>query len=343
MKTEKKFYGKWSEKLKVSDNKNWPLENEIEAVNGDFIDLQKNPEAYTGYQGQQIWKAVYDENCLANNNVEELCIEEIVFYKMISGLHSNINCHLSKNYIDFNRNKTIFNISMFNDRIGKHPDRINNLFYLFTLLLKTFTKAELIIRDYPIVTGNTTDDNNTVNLLSEIYYILSRKGVRETCSESSENLRKLTKFNKLGQIVRRFTNISAIFDCVGCEKCKLHGKLQIYGLSTMMKILFDSSFSTPNRLVQNSTNLTFKRNEIIAFVNLLIKVSKSLSYVKRLAENRDFFKIIHKGKIAIVSIFFIGVLAVLNLCLFKRNDPNGDNIGAKEKHSKLDNKQIKNE
>jgi hypothetical protein len=32
--------------------------------------------------------------------------------------------------------------------------------------------------------------------------------------------------------------ISAIMDCVGCEKCRLWGKLQVLGLGTALKILF---------------------------------------------------------------------------------------------------------
>lgn len=31
---------------------------------------------------------------------------------------------------------------------------------------------------------------------------------------------------------------SAIMDCVGCEKCRLWGKLQVLGLGTALKILF---------------------------------------------------------------------------------------------------------
>jgi ERO1-like protein alpha len=32
--------------------------------------------------------------------------------------------------------------------------------------------------------------------------------------------------------------LSAIMDCVGCEKCRLWGKLQVLGLGTALKILF---------------------------------------------------------------------------------------------------------
>ena len=31
---------------------------------------------------------------------------------------------------------------------------------------------------------------------------------------------------------------SALMDCVGCEKCRLWGKLQVIGIGTALKILF---------------------------------------------------------------------------------------------------------
>jgi hypothetical protein len=35
-----------------------------------------------------------------------------------------------------------------------------------------------------------------------------------------------------------FMNISRIMDCVGCDKCRLWGKLQTHGMGTALKILF---------------------------------------------------------------------------------------------------------
>lgn len=35
-----------------------------------------------------------------------------------------------------------------------------------------------------------------------------------------------------------FPFFSALMDCVGCEKCRLWGKLQVLGLGTALKILF---------------------------------------------------------------------------------------------------------
>ncbi|GKD36044.1 endoplasmic reticulum oxidoreductin-1-like protein [Tanacetum coccineum] len=54
----------------------------------------------------------------------------------------------------------------------------------------------------------------------------------------------------------------ALMDCVGCEKCRLWGKLQVLGLGTALKIFL----------------LQLQRNEVIALINLLNRLSESLIY-----------------------------------------------------------------
>ena len=57
-----------------------------------------------------------------------------------------------------------------------------------------------------------------------------------------------------------FRNISRIMDCVGCDKCKLWGKVQVAGVGTALKILF-----TRRHLDQ----LQLSRSEIVALFNVL--------------------------------------------------------------------------
>jgi hypothetical protein len=52
------------------------------------------------------------------------------------------------------------------------------------------------------------------------------------------------------QFKQHFRNISKILDCVACEKCKLWGKIQLNGLGTALKILFE--LSSPHRQNGNS-------------------------------------------------------------------------------------------
>lgn len=93
-------------------------------------------------------------------------------------------------------------------------------------------------------------------------------------------------------------------DCVGCEKCRLWGKLQVQGLGTALKILFSVgnqdkegdqtvSFLTVSFflnikhrwsdyiffLVTFSLQLQLQRNEVIALVNLLNRLSESVKMV----------------------------------------------------------------
>lgn len=68
---------------------------------------------------------------------------------------------------------------------------------------------------------------------------------------------------------QHFRNISRIMDCVGCEKCKLWGKLQIQGLGTALKILFSGKFDRWEPTLNNLNRKSFflERSEIVALVN----------------------------------------------------------------------------
>lgn len=39
---------------------------------------------------------------------------------------------------------------------------------------------------------------------------------------------------------QHFRNVSRIMDCVGCDKCRLWGGLQVSGLGTALKFLFEA-------------------------------------------------------------------------------------------------------
>jgi len=317
-------FHKWVEKYNYSSPM-WIVENEIDSKNGIYVNLIKNPEAFTGYQGQHIWNAIYFENCF-NNEVkspELMCKEEKTLYKIISGLHANINIHLSRNYLDIDRNLTYFNTSMLIERVINHPERINNMFFLYSLLLKSFYKAEKFIIDYNYYTGNNEEDKlipeyvvNAYNKTEIDGNVLCEECLRRdlSASEDSENFDNFFDFNplKIDQLKTRFRNISQIIDCVSCQKCKLHGKLQIYGLATMLKILFTKN---PEH------DLTLKRNELISFVNLVGKVSKSINHLYEYLKTNRFrtSKKTSDGNL-IYTIFFTAsmwVLVIMNVYFYK--------------------------
>lgn len=66
-----------------------------------YIDLQMNPEGYTGYGGsaaKRIWSAIYGENCFRSSKFEEFCLEERFFFRILSGLQACVSAHIAANY-----------------------------------------------------------------------------------------------------------------------------------------------------------------------------------------------------------------------------------------------------
>lgn len=72
----------------------------------------------------------------------------------------------------------------------------------------------------------------------------------------------------------RFHNISRIMDCVGCQKCRLWGKVQVLGLGTAIKILLGSEADMTDK-----GSFAFTRNEVIALVNTAHQLAKSVDAV----------------------------------------------------------------
>ncbi|PIO76261.1 hypothetical protein TELCIR_01655 [Teladorsagia circumcincta] len=53
-----------------------------------------------------------------------------------------------------------------------------------------------------------------------------------------------------------FLNISRIMDCVGCDKCRLWGKVQIHGMGTALKILFSDLPHSHHRINSEGSTMS---------------------------------------------------------------------------------------
>ncbi|KAI8919187.1 hypothetical protein DFJ77DRAFT_453298 [Powellomyces hirtus] len=255
---------------------------------GCYVDLIKNPERFTGYAGEspaRIWGAIYKENCFGSQNklggslgtsedgYDDTCMEKRVFYKLISGLHSSISTHICDQYLDRTTGNWIRNLTCFADRVGNHPDRIHNLYFTYTILLRAITKLAPYLEDHKVhhfCTGNGTDTQKIEDLVLQVSDITRKCG--PTFDES-------TLFSGPGshqlkeEFKTHFRNISQIMDCVGCEKCKLWGKLQVSGLGTALKILF--SYDGRPELYK------LTRGEIVALFNTVHRLAESVEAVDR--------------------------------------------------------------
>ncbi|KPP62671.1 ERO1-like protein beta-like [Scleropages formosus] len=259
-----------------------------------YVDLLLNPERYTGYKGPsawRVWNSIYEENCFKPRSVyrplnplapsrgddDGLCLEKRVFYRLISGLHTSINIHLCAQYLmDEGWGKTVWgpNVREFRHRFdpaetkGEGTRRLKNLYFLYLIELRALYKVapyfERSIVD--LYTGSAQEDATTKDLLLQIFNEI--KAFPMHFDEKSMFAGHKMEAKTLKEEFRlHFKNISRIMDCVGCNKCRLWGKLQTQGLGTALKILF--SEKEIKNLPENSPSKGFQltRQEVVALMN----------------------------------------------------------------------------
>ncbi|KAK1439712.1 hypothetical protein QVD17_05532 [Tagetes erecta] len=261
-----------------------PWTNDDETDNGEmtYVNLQLNAERHTGYTGpsaRRIWDAIYSENC-PRYAYGETCTEKKVLYKLISGLHSSISSHIAAEYLyDEATNKWASNLRLMHNRVLKHFDRVENLYFTFLFVLRAVTKATSYLDQAEYDSGNHVEDLRAQFLIRELVH---DSRLEEACAlpfDEAELWQGQGGPILRQQIQNQFRNISALMDCVGCEKCRLWGKLQVLGLGTSLQILFsvdDQGNPDPD--------LQLQRNEVIALLNLLNRLSESLIYVTKMRD-----------------------------------------------------------
>ncbi|KAG2497377.1 hypothetical protein HYH03_004535 [Edaphochlamys debaryana] len=283
-----------------------------------YVNLLINPERYTGYAGEhahRIWNAIYNQSCFhtpggpsrpAGSSASDAsppapaspapsttggedgwCPEKRIFYRLISGMHTSISAHISANYLlDEDKGLWGHNLTDFKMRIGT-PElryRVENLYFAYLFVLRAVMKASPLLARYEYVTGLSEEDEQTSQMVRKL---VTLPELASACPMPFDEGR-LWK-GRDGSLLREelrgaFVNITRVMDCVGCEKCKLWGKLQTLGVATALKVLFSSSdcegaLPTAPAL----STLALERNEVIALVNLLERFSNSIEYYRVLS------------------------------------------------------------
>ncbi|CAF0740624.1 unnamed protein product [Rotaria sordida] len=261
----------------------------------EYIDLSINLERFTGYTGpstQRVWSAIYNENCFflpdskiyydlkqKRLNAHKMCVEGRTFYRLISGLHTSITVHLCAQYFfsivgggytgsdgrwgpNFDEFKRRFDPETTG---GEGPKWLKNIFFIYLIELRAIYKARRFFKGQTFFTGNKTDDLHMKELFTK-QFIKEIKPYANYFNEHNlfQNGNRLLK----AEFKEHFRNISHIMDCVGCDKCKLWGKLQIQALGTALKILFTEQ------------TIQLQRSEIVALINGFNRLSTSIYHLE---------------------------------------------------------------
>lgn len=270
---------------------------------GDYFDLQLVPERYTGYSGhdaRRVWRSIYEENCfglsepslvgrspspvtLPDTMIEALhddgvdspaqCLEKRVYYKVISGLHASISTHICHEYLNQTTGKWGSNLNCFISRVASHPERLQYIYFNTILLLRAVHRLGPYLSAFDYCsTGKHNDNAETWDRLGKVLTIAKDIGkFDETVLFRGENANVLKEEFKV-----HFRNVTRIMDCVGCDKCRLWGKIQTTGLATALKILFELD----EKALNPRTNPDLlHRSEVVALFNTIFRFSESLKAV----------------------------------------------------------------
>ncbi|PGH16388.1 hypothetical protein AJ80_05238 [Polytolypa hystricis UAMH7299] len=288
-------------------------EDEGATAKGDYVSLLDNPERFTGYSGagaRQVWDAIYRENCflkkplqstsstlfspgnmqaakdfrnvLEKHDREQVvsavgrdggyplddeCLEKRVFHRIISGMHASISTHLCWDYFNQTTGEWLPNVECYRARLHDYPERISNIYFDFAVLVRAVAKIRKHLENYTYCVSDPKQDYETKEKVLKLAdTVASRPQIFDESILFQDDVA-----NGLKEDIRnRFRNVSRLMDCIGCDKCRLWGKLQTAGYGAALKILFEYDET------KDGENPPLRRTELVALINTLGRVSKSL-------------------------------------------------------------------
>lgn len=262
----------------------------------EYVDLSLNPERYTGYSGasaHRIWRSIYEENCFKPNvgygpyttskNLNAMCLEKRAFYRAVSGLHTSINIHLCTQYLSrdgpLGQPRWGPNLEEFQRRFapertgGEGPQWLRNLYFVYLLELGALARAAPYLLQETFYTSNEDDGvRDAVRAVLD-----AARTFPHHFNDSAMFSERKDALELKEEFKAHFRNISRIMDCVGCDKCRLWGKLQVQGLGTAFKILFTDSLRQPD----TTKRFQLTRFEIVSLFNAFGRLSNSVYQIER--------------------------------------------------------------
>jgi ERO1-like protein alpha len=250
------------------------------------VNLRENPERFTGYSGEsaaKVWDEIHNRNCFqladtqsTNNTTSESCMSpgwQRVYNRLLSGIHSSISLHIAHGYC-LKRNATHSwecetwgpNLSEAQKRVLNHPERVENLYATFAVLLRAVVEAaDMVTAAVP------PEDAEFSESLKEWREVLLPElvALAGSCPKTFAEEEFATESTIWNEVNARLTHLAEIMKCVGCDRCKLWGTVQTQGLSTALRILFQPDG------VQSLT-----RQEAVALIQTLERLSSSIQYLQ---------------------------------------------------------------
>lgn len=287
-------------------------------------DLIDNPEQFTGYgtllddrSAGMIWQSLYSDNfCFSAcpDGVDaEPSVEKRLVFKIVSGLQASINTHISMHYgfiagtdqpatleswdpasgLDFRPWKALFD-----ERVGQHPGRVQNMHLVFALLTRALHRLEPHMDRFLEAGASAcphcaSQHNQTRDLLRELVSPPDQAPAECGAVLQAFDDAALFRGEDAGalrqEVSSRLQRMGNLMTCVGCDRCKLWGTLQFHAVRVAFGIIlaeadddtgdFETQFAVP-------AWASLKPNDVVALVNALAQVSKSIDQARLWMEDQ---------------------------------------------------------
>ncbi|KAI1766645.1 endoplasmic oxidoreductin [Hypoxylon sp. FL1150] len=200
---------------------------------------------------------------------EDECLEKRVFYRVVSGMHASISAHLCWDFLNQTTGEWQPNVGCYKSRLHNHPERISNLYFNYALLTRAIAKLGPHLQDYTFCTGDPDQDAAT-----KAKVLTVTQGAASVAQIFDESLMfKNGEGPSLKEDFKnRFRNVSRVMDCVGCDKCRLWGKVQTAGYGAALKVLFE--FDNDSQEIP-----VLGRTELVALFNTYARLSSSINAI----------------------------------------------------------------
>lgn len=249
----------------------------------DYYSTTQFPEEYTGYDGAEVWNFIHSRICF--NEVSESVASDADnwktdFNKIVSGLHSMISAQVIKGIKDKIESGEDVSEERWQDpkmeferrlsSSGETPRAIENLYFCHALLLSAVSKArERLLKDCD---SGTIDDAAASSLRPILAFpLLDDERISLAYRElRAHAMKDENSVSGLWECRMRTRELMRIMNCVQCNKCRLHGKISVLGISTAMQILL-------GRAGEGVEDLTrIHRVELAALMTTLSKFSTAI-------------------------------------------------------------------
>jgi len=211
---------------------------------------------------------------------------QAMLFRAVSGMQASINTHLAIHHLlDKDAHLWGVDLDLYRARVGGHPRRIANLVFAYRLLLRAVALAGDYLLGYPLhspaaVQHDRGSGSAAADAMATVEHLRALLQTRRRWALAQADPNETRPFAGAAGRAQEFDvrdhvrNITRLIDCVGCDRCRLWGRVQVTGIGTALRVLY-----APDR---SQVFRTLHRHDLVALVQTLGRFASSLSAIRLL-------------------------------------------------------------